>query len=114
MLSRFSTTPITEVPAYALLTRLAPGWIWESWLLFYGVVQILGLVANNAILRAAGAAGVFLALCCIFLAVVLTDAGTRFLGFCAASLCIEFCAIVFHIAYIVRVRLATARGKIDG
>ena len=103
-ISVFSEKPISELQIYEILARLAPDWVWETGLFLFGSVQLLGLKLNDAWLRVVGALGVFVISVCIVFAVFLADPGTRAIGFGLASICIEFCAIVFQTARIVRTR----------
>lgn len=104
LVSILADKPITELPIYAILSRIAPEWLWEFALILFGSVQLLGLKLNDAWLRVGGALGVFVIFVCIVSAISLVDPGTRSIGFGLASICIEFCAIVFQTARIVRTR----------
>ena len=104
VVSILADKPITELPIYAILARIAPEWAWETGLLLFGSIQLFGLRVNDAWYRVVGALGVFMILVCIVFAISLADPGTRSIGSGLASICIEFCSIVFQTARIVRTR----------
>lgn len=94
--------PLTEIAAYSVLTNIFPQVFWEVLLLVSGFVQLIGLRLDRPYWRTVGATGVFFGFSCLFLAVMQSDPGTRALGLYLAAMCVEFCAIVYQTARIVR------------
>jgi hypothetical protein len=93
-------------PQLAILNRIMPEWAWELWFAVFGIIQLYGLRnppwSHGRIARAVGALGVFLGLMCVFLAVLMTSPWANSLALYLACICIEFCAIIFHTANVMR------------
>lgn len=82
----------------------------DSWAIFFytfGIMQLIGLfnrVPNASWFRAVGATGVFVGMLSLALALVAAQPWLPGLSFYMACIAIEFCAIVFQVARIVRFR----------
>ena len=91
-------------PQVALLGHiLSPHW-WEAWFLTFGAMQLYGLFRNQVWFRVAGAAMVFKGMLELLLVLLIVTPWALSLAFLGACIFIEFCAIVFHTATIVRHR----------
>jgi hypothetical protein len=77
----------------------------EYWMLGSGTAQLIGIAKPGLrLLRIAGAMGVFLGFTCIFGAVTLNQPYTLGLSAYLVVMTIEFCAIIFQTAELVRYR----------
>lgn len=102
IISMFSAQSLEELRIYDVLLRVAPESAWETLLLLGGTSQLVGLRFEMPLLRSVGAALVLFCFVCIFVAVISVDPGTRGLGLYLAAMFIEFGAIVYQTARIVR------------
>lgn len=96
-------------PELAILGEmLGPHW-WEAWFLAAGLLQLYGLFTIHPWCRAIGAFMIFKGFMDVFLVLTITRPWSINLAAYASCICIEFCAIIFHVSAIVQHRHYPAR-----
>lgn len=101
-ISFFAPEDVIDAHTYRVLNGVASEEAVQAWMVFFGLLQLYGLRYSYSFARAFGALGVLMAFVCVAYSLAAVNPWTLGLSIYGTVIMIEFFAVVYQTASIVR------------